>query len=340
MRNCTTVLALLLVVSGCGPATGRGGNGPDLTGGGGDEDLYVGGYDGGVPPADLKFDSDAFWAKDPPPMYCALDGGAFPPPMVPGGTPDCPDDKNREGCPCPKDGMTAACWPGLRANRNLGICMDGTTTCQAFGELGLAWGPCMGYVLPDPNGTGKSACTCFSGGQWAIANLSPCFYDSGGGPGSAGATSTVVMNGQAQCIGQMGMLVKPNAPWSPDTVTTDCEGHFKMCYTLKAGDGNKPLAQDCVLTKVCVEADYTMINQAQKFPDLPAWVAGAPADIACATAFAQKGGYGEMSVDGITIMCDKVQKVFNRVIYCPLSCNMNPNDPMCKNCMQGGGGNF
>ena len=59
-----------------------------------------------------------------------------------------------------------------------------------------------------------------------------------------------------------------------------------------------------------------------------------------ARRFASTGGYGEMSVDGITVMCDKVKKVFNRVTYCPLLCARNPNDPMCKNCMQGGGGNF
>jgi hypothetical protein len=47
-----------------------------------------------------------------------------------------------------------------------------------------------------------------------------------------------------------------------------------------------------------------------------------------------------MSVDGISLLCDPVKKVFNRVSYCPLSCNTNPSDPKCMNCMQGGGGNF
>src|SRR5262245_12681350 len=78
--------------------------------------------DGGTPgPKDLSFDKDAFWAQDPPPMTCGLDGSMLPLPPLPGGTPDCPDDKNRQGCPCTKPGTQAACWPGLRKNRNLGI---------------------------------------------------------------------------------------------------------------------------------------------------------------------------------------------------------------------------
>ncbi len=343
------VLALSLLVGGCGThTTGTVGPGNDDGGnnnGGGDMAVTNpptdGGMNGGGDGGPL-YDSDAFWANDPPPKYCALDGGAFPPPMVPGGTPDCPDDKNREGCPCPKVGMRAACWPGLRANRGLGVCMDGTTTCQQVGELGQAWGPCMGYVLPDPNATsGKAACKCFSSGQWKIDNLSPCFYDSGQGGGSGGAASTIVMNGMAQCYPpQNNMVVKPPSPWSMDTVTADCEGHFKLCYTLKAGNGMMPSQNDCVLAQSCVEADYVQVNQAMPFPDLPAWVATDNNAVACAEKFAQSGGYGEMSVTGLTVMCDMLDKVFNRVIYCPLACNQNPMMQGCQNCMQGGGGNF
>src|SRR5262245_14556904 len=108
--------------------------------------------DGGNPGMldDLSVDRDAFYIQDPPPMYCSLDGGTIPPPPPPGGTLECPDDKNREGCECPTEGMTAACWPGARKNRNLGICKDGTTTCRRTAELQLTWGPCVGYVLPVP----------------------------------------------------------------------------------------------------------------------------------------------------------------------------------------------
>ena len=54
---------------------------------------------------------DAFFADDPPPMVCLPDGTMGPPPEIPGGTPECPDDKNREGCPCTNLGQQAACWP-------------------------------------------------------------------------------------------------------------------------------------------------------------------------------------------------------------------------------------
>ena len=337
-------LSFMVVAGGCGPSGGGGGGSPDfaMVGGGG-RDLATGPgpSDGGMPPSprDLRFDNDAFWAQDPPPRYCALDGGMIPPPMIPGGTPECPDDKNREGCPCAKEGLTASCWPGLRVNRNLGVCMDGMTTCQSFGEVGLAWGPCKGYVLPVEGAAGREACKCFSGGTWKIDNLSPCFYDSGGGPGSGGAASTVVQNGKAMCVQHMGggPLMKPNQPWSTDTVTVDCQGRFKLCYTLKAGDVEKPDPNDCVLAEACVEADYTMVGVPQPFPVLPAWVSN---NSACAKKFATVAGYGEMSVDGISVLCDQVKKVFLRVGYCPLSCNQMPNDPKCQKCMQGGSGNF
>src|SRR5262249_46544804 len=134
-----------------------------------------------------EISADAFWANDPPPMMCGPDSGVTPKP--PGGTPDCPDDKNREGCPCPKEGQTAACWPGFRKNRSKGDCKDGTTTCKKISETELGWGPCEGYVLPSGT-TGKAACTCFSGGSWNIANLSPCFFSDSSGA-VTGAVSTV-----------------------------------------------------------------------------------------------------------------------------------------------------
>src|SRR5438477_13107811 len=121
--------AFVLVAAGCGSNVSEknfgGGDAGMMQGGGGD----LAGT--GIPQPDLHFDSDAFWAQDPPPKWCGPDGGV---PQTPGGTPECPDDKNREGCPCPTEGMKASCWPGLRANRGLGQCHDGVTTCQKFGE--------------------------------------------------------------------------------------------------------------------------------------------------------------------------------------------------------------
>jgi hypothetical protein len=331
-QNVRRVLSLTLALAGAG--CGAEMRGPEEGGIGNGQDMAM----GGGPTPDLMFDNDAFWAQDPPPKYCALDGG--PPPMVPGGTPDCPDDKNREGCPCPTEGMMAPCWPGLRVNRNLGDCHDGMTTCVAAGELSLAWGPCMGYVLPVPGATdGKAACKCFSGGRWALDDLTPCIFSTQGGTlGDVGATSaTEDMTKMVSCMAQMAQpLVQPAGPWSQDTVTADCEGHFKLCYTLKAGDPMNPSPNDCVLGQACVESDYIQANQAQSFPPLPPWVSN---DVACAEKFAASG-YGEMSVDGVSLLCDPVQKVFNRVTYCPLSCATNPTDPKCTNCMQGGGGNF
>ena len=71
-----------------------------------------------------------------------------PSPHRPTGTPQCPDDKNREGVLAPRLGMSAPCWPGKRVNRSHGICRDGTTHCNDTTEFGLRWGSCEGYVLP------------------------------------------------------------------------------------------------------------------------------------------------------------------------------------------------
>src|SRR5262245_20683217 len=119
----------------------------------------TGGISFDAPVAD--YSAEAFFEDDPPPTGC--DGGGVPP--IPGGTPECPADKNLEGCDCPMAGMTAPCWPGKRKNRNRGICHDGTTTCILQGENDLKWGPCIGYQLPTGT-TGKAACLCFSGGHW------------------------------------------------------------------------------------------------------------------------------------------------------------------------------
>ena len=289
--------------------------------------------------ADLGFDRDGFWLQDPPPMYCNLDGGTLPTPPPPGGTLACPDDKNRQGCPCPKVGMTAACWPGLRVNRNLGVCHDGMTTCTQLDEFTLGWGPCVGYTLPVPGATdGADACKCFSHGTWKIDNLEPCLFGPAGMPGGSGAISTVVSGTTAMCPASLTMA--PAQPWSTDTVTVDCSGRFTLCYALKAGDGMNPKTTDCTITQVCVTGDYTTPKVAQTFPPLPGWLS---TNSACSSAFATTGGYGEMSVKGSTVMCDTINDhVFNRVIYCPLDCSTpTPANPSkCMNCSAGGSGGF
>jgi hypothetical protein len=60
----------------------------------------------------------------------------------------------------------------------------------------------------------------------------------------------------------------------------------------------------------------------------------------CAQKFNSTGGYGEMSVVGESVECNGVNKVFNRVGYCPSSCNSNPSGPGCAGCSNGGSGSF
>lgn len=324
-------------------AGGSGGTGGNASGGGAGGSAGAGGG-AGAKDAGIAIDPNAFWANDPPPQWCGPDGGSTPP-QTPGGTPECPDDKNRQGCACPTVGAQAPCWPGLRVNRSLGQCRDGVTTCTSLGELGAAWGPCQGYVLPTAGVTkGAGACRCFSAGQWALTNLSPCFISSNGSV--IGAVSTWVDNtGVSRCPSSVTNppSPQPGTTFTANTLNVDCAGHFKLCYELKAGTASAPKATDCSVVKVCTEADYTAVGQPQRFPDLPSWTS---TSTACAAQFASTGGYGEMSVVGKSVRCDAIDDgsgaalVFNRVQYCSLSCNTNPTGPGCSGCGQGGSGSF
>ena len=334
---------------GSGNGSGNGGSG---NGSGGSI------IDSGVTPTDANYSADAFFAEDPPPADCS-DSGAQP--MKPGGTPECPDDKNYKGCPCPTLGATAPCWPGKRKNRNKGLCKDGVTTCESTGELSLAWGECVGYqgispptFEPPPGATGKAACTCFSGGYWDVKNTSPCFYTSGSTV--TGGVSTILDASGARCPTTQEMNFStgtpPAQPFSPNTLKVDCNGYFKLCYTLKAlsaQGAQKSSATDCAVTQVCTEAYYGMAGKGpngtdgvQDMPDLPGWITKTSAETACAAQFYANGGYGEFSVDGTSDECDKVQKIFMTFDYCPFKCNdpANKNDPECVNCSNGSGAPF
>ncbi len=302
-----------------------------------------------IPTHDIQPNFDAFFANNPPPMFCGPDGGGVDVPRVvlPGGTATCPADLNREGCACNTIGQTVSCWPGLRVNRNRGVCHDGMTTCMPYDEIAGRWGPCMGYTLPTPGVTlGAGACQCFSMGQWSLANTSPCIVQVGS---TYYAVSTYMdAMGQAQCPGnlmtQMPPFMLPTQAFSTNTLRVDCTGEFQLCYTIRAGNAAHPSASDCVVGRTCTTAWYATSGAVQTLPPLPAWTS---TDSTCATAFATTGGYGEMSVVGLSSECEHIDNmgqpyVFNRVTYCPSLCNdpAHATDPMCTMCGNGGSGGF
>lgn len=318
----------------------------------------AGGFRLDVPPVDARVrdvqpNFDAFFADNPPPQYCGPDGStdAGPPPELPGGTPECPDDLNREGCECLQIGARRPCWPGLRANRNRGICRDGMTTCQPYDELSGRWGPCEGYQLPAPGVRfGPSSCQCFSAGRWELLNTSPCFVTYGQGAGATLYAVSTYLDGQnrAQCPTLSASQPPPPRPqagthFSPNFLTVDCTGQFELCYVIRAGDATRPSPSDCVVARTCTMAWYPEANQRRELPPLPAWTGSDPA---CARRFVDGGGYGEMTVRGRSSECQAIddgmggEYVFNRVTYCPSRCNTMPTLPECANCGNGGSGNF
>ena len=333
MRRMRRMFVLSIAfISACGSNDSRTTGSTGTTNGttGGSHDMA-----GTIEVDDLSVDRDAFFQQDPPVMYCGLDGGAaFVTPSPPGGTLDCPDDKNLEGCPCPMLGMTAACWPGKRINRGLGVCMDGMTTCTQSAEIGTTWGPCMGAVLPTPGATdGADACKCFSHGLWDVDNFSPCglgadamhvtsMYSSSAPPSPNPSPSAINCNNQTPTAANI---------WAHDTVTADCAGRFKLCYTLKAGDVMNPKTTDCIVQTVCTRATTRRSTRRRPGRRCRAgprrrrrhrarWRSSPPA----ATE--------KSSVSGETLTCDQLANhVFQRVTYCAQG---------APNCSSGGGGQF
>jgi hypothetical protein len=332
-------------------AAGNGGGSAASSSGGSGNGSNGGGWnvEGGIDAPSADVASDAFFPPDDPPPTDCSGGGNW---QWPGGTAECPADKNYQGCPCSKEGETAACWPGYRKHRNRGNCKDGTATCLRIGELALQWGPCEGYQGIDPvnykplGTTGKAACTCFSGGYWDIANTSPCFgFTDQSYTTSLGAVSTLKSTGQCPTNTDWNNPAPPGEPWSANTVKADCTGFFKLCYTIKAFSkpNGPPAAGDCTVKQVCTESTYGVADQVQPFPDLPGWVTASGAEKSCAQTFVSYGGYAEMSVVGESDECDKVDKIFQTVTYCAFKCNQEPaksTDPDCINCKPGGGGAF
>jgi len=289
--------------------------------------------DGSMSNYDAMMLGEGDFGNDPPPPWCGMgpdpdDAGVY-------GTVQCPSDKNREGCPCPKANEMAPCWTGLRADRGVGICKDGMTQCEPASEGPLEWGPCVGEVLPNPGAdAGAQACKCFSTGQWAIKNVEPCLAENGSMQVTGAVSTYIDSSGTIQCPTNPAMP-QPGTTWSPDTVSTDCAGNFTLCYTIKAGSATNPQSTDCVVGQACTMGYVPAPSMVTTLPDLPAWTG---TNVACAQQFATTGGYGEMSVYGESVRCEMIGSmgtpyVFGRNSYCPL---INPPS----GCVSGGSGNF
>lgn len=218
----------------------------------------------------------------------------------------------------------------------------GSSSAGAGGHGGSASGGASGTGAGGSSGSDgcaadaaadAAASGCFSQGTWQIDNLSPCFFSpSGDAATTEGAISTIQSGQLFECPSDF--TAAPTDTWSTDTLTTDCTGHYTLCYTLKAGSATNPQASDCVVIQVCSEGDYLTANQPQPWPDLPGWISTGD-ESACAKTFTEAGGYGLKSVSGTPTGCASITKTLGTVTYCPLSCNQ-PNPPsLCATCVSG-----
>ena len=72
------------------------------------------------------------------------------------------------------------------------------------------------------------------------------------------------------------------------------------------------------------------------FPPLPGWLAP-PSAAACVAQFASTGGYGQMSINGQSDLCQlEGQQSFGMQTYCPTACTGSNPPPSCATCMAGG----
>jgi hypothetical protein len=245
---------------------------------------------------------------------CSPDGGMASMPM------DCTAGVPVPGCPCDSVGATDTCANGQMI------------TCEANGEFGGRWGACTG--------------SCFSSGTWELDNTSPCLLSDGSGT-VTDAFSSWLEGGSLSCGGPYTAgepVPVPTEDWSANRLTVDCQGQFTLCYTIKAGDADAPDPSDCVVGQSCTSAYYADPNVQQELPPLGPWLAS---DTACARQFADSGGYGEMTVVGVTLDCQQIGAtdspyVFNRRPYCPLCCaDDSCTDGFdCDACSTGGSGGF
>lgn len=277
------------------------------------------GTDAGVDDAGPGFDSGhpvGFDAgpRDAGTAYCGPDGG---------GTASMPTSCTGAavpGCPCDTVGATDTCTNGR------------TITCDPNGEFGGVWSACTG--------------SCFSSGTWHLDNTSPCLLSNSSGV-VTDAFSSWIAGGSITCGGPYTVgepVPTPTENWSNDQLTVDCQGQFTLCYTIKAGDASAPTAADCTVGQACTSAFYGAPNVLQELPPLGPWLSS---DASCAQRFAATGGYGEMTVVGVTLDCQQIGAtdhpyVFNRTPYCPLCCSDSScSDGFdCGACTSGGSGGF
>lgn len=59
---------------------------------------------------------------------------------------DCSSTLDLEGCTCDRSGATRPCFTGEAETQNIGVCTDGTQSCQASGEF-ATWSACSGDVV-------------------------------------------------------------------------------------------------------------------------------------------------------------------------------------------------
>jgi hypothetical protein len=175
-----------------------------------------------------------------------------------------------------------------------------------------------------------------------LSNLVPCIQNSAKGvfiysshPDDEHGFECSAVSGARQAA--------PVEDWSDSTLEVECAGQFKLCYTMKAGRASQPKPSDCTLMHSCIDVWYGDAGELQELPALPGWAAS---DAACAKRFVDVGGYGEMSVIGLSAECDPVDDghgapyVFLRTGYCDSACASTPDADGCRECSSNGSGNF
>ncbi|APR84777.1 Tryptophan synthase alpha chain [Minicystis rosea] len=210
---------------------------------------------------------------------CAADGSGFGPcigEVVPTAETcataeddDCDGMVNEEGdgCAC-IPGTMMPCYTGPAATENVGACKGGMAECN---DLGTAYGPCMGEVLPSPETCNTAidddcdgqvneeglGCACVPG------STAPC-YTGPQGTQNVGACKggTATCNAQGTAYGSCVGEVLPSPETCNTAIDDDCDGQVneegagcvcvpgttQSCYSGPAGTQNVGVCKGGVAT--------------------------------------------------------------------------------------------
>lgn len=186
-----------------------------------------------------------------------------------------------EGCPCTEGDAT--CWPGRPSQRNVGVCADGTRSCDNSGE---EWDDCLDAVLPSIEICDGLDNDCDGMTDEAAGGCSVCGADlevcDGIDNDCDGQVDEFLRNPCGQCIADV-LAEEACGALCCDAVDNDCDGLVDEGLVNICGECGRPCYSESWSTTVewqqgeldGVEIDFTeALRLGSRISGLPyLWIA-------------------------------------------------------------------